>query len=74
MSDRRQINEELIPEETITLGDVGYNQQLRRLAATKFTEDYDLDVETEELVVAERSGYVAVWVMDGANNAEKRPE
>ncbi len=74
MSDRRQINEELIPEETITLGDVGYNQQLRRLAATKFTEDYDLGAEPEELVVAERSGYLAVWVMDGANNTEKRPE
>lgn len=62
MANSQPVDEALIPDETVTLGDVEYNQQLRTLAARKFEADYDLSTETDELVVAERSGYLAVWV------------
>lgn len=73
MANGQHVDEEFIPDEAVRLGDVEHNQQLRALAARKFEADYDLSVETEELVVAERSGYLAVWVTDGANKTDRAP-
>jgi len=47
-----------------------FNDELREIAAEKFSEQYDLDVPIERLVVIERSGFVAIQVSPQESDSE----
>jgi len=61
------MDDDLLPDsdEPIVLGDEAdtnqrINDELRDLVAAKMREQYDLDVDPDEFLVIERSGYVCV--------------
>jgi len=67
------VDDELIPDGTVILGeDTGqFNDRLRELAVAKFDAHYDLDVDTSDLIVAEREGHLSVYVTTGAREDGK---
>lgn len=70
------MDDHLIPDETMFLGEgeaknrQSFDDVLRELAAEKFSEQYDLDVPPDHLIVVERAGYVAVRVPEQESGDE----
>jgi hypothetical protein len=62
------MDEELIPDESVVIGqrEDSFNETLRTVAAEKFRTQYGLDVTSDQLVVIEQSGSVAVRISASA--------